>query len=104
MEESNLPPNTDKIPSPETENQKSWKRFMNFMKSEDGKLTTDLVFKALKTFAPNAFVAFWDFMIVCVFLGTVIACAANKWIESRTTETLLVLIIGTIIGAKFKEK
>ncbi len=83
---------------------KSWKRFLNFLKTEDGKLTIDIIFRALKAFAPNAWVAFWDFMLVCIFLGTIILCSAYGWIEKRTTETLLVLIVGTIIGAKFKEK
>ena len=86
------------------QNEKSWRKLINFLKTEDGKFTTDILFKVIKIFSPNAWVTFWDFMLVLIFLSTIILCSAYQWIEKRTTETLLLLIIGTIIGAKFKEK
>lgn len=91
-------------PTPTPQDEKSWKKFLNFLKTEDGKFTIEILFKAIKIFTPNAFVAFWDFMLVLIFLSAIILCSAYGWIEKRTTEMLLILIIGTIIGAKFKEK
>jgi hypothetical protein len=83
---------------------KDWKHLISFLKTEDGKFTTEFAFRLIKVFAPNAWVAFWDFLLVLTFLSAIIICSAYSWIEKRTAETLLVLVIGTIIGAKFKQK
>lgn len=88
-ENPKIDPNTEKI--------------LDVLASEEGRKTISTVGDVLRSFRPTVISILLEIALVLIILIAIMISACNEWIEDRTTETLFVLVIGGVIGAKFKK-
>ena len=79
------------------------KEVLNVLKDPSNKEALRLVRTFVRVFLPNPLIKLlYDIIIIVVLVFLVIYCADHKYIDPENVQSLLTLIVGAIIGARFK--
>ena len=81
----------------------TFKQVLAFLKDPNNKTALNFIKTLVKVFCPHPI---WklvgDISIAFLCIGSVIYCANNGFIEKNNVQSLLALIIGAVVGSRFK--
>ncbi len=78
-------------------------KILGFLKDPESKRAIDTIGKMVRIFSPHpAWKLVGDVAIAGLCIFSVIYCANKGYIERSNVQSLLALIIGAVIGARFK--